>query len=498
MKYEIKPAQADNIKTDCVIVGIHEKNKLSAAAQQIERRSNGYLSKLLQQGDISTRAGAAKIIYNVPNIPAARVLLVGCGAADQLTPGDYQQICLSAVQALKSGGTAEAVSFLHEIAVQEFDESWKLRQAVLHSEEALYRFDQFKRRQTPYKLRKLLFGVSSGKAHKQSARAITAGIAVARGVNLTRTLGDLPSNICTPSYLAKQARVLSKKYPAIKTSVIEAAQMKKLGMGALLAVAGGSNEPPKLIIMQYRRGKTGGKPVVLVGKGITFDSGGISIKPAQGMDEMKFDMCGAASVMGTLVACAEMKAAVNLIGVIASSENLPSGTAVKPGDIVTSMSGRTIEILNTDAEGRLVLCDALTYVERYNPAAVIDIATLTGACVIALGRYPSGLLGNNPALIEALKTAGLRSWDRVWELPLWNEYKPLLNTNFADIANIGNRDAGAITAAAFLSYFTEKYPWAHLDIAGTAWKTGNEKGATGRPVPLLTEYILSNHVSGRS
>lgn len=492
MDYAVKTVQADSVKTDCVIVGVFEKNELSAAARQIDQRSGGALSRLLKQGDISTRVGSGKIIHNVAHIGAERVLVVGCGTAGKTTPGDYQSMCACAMQALKSAGATEAVSFLHTIEVQGFDQERKLRQAVIHSEETLYRFDQFKQQKNKPKLQKLTFGLA-GKASGSDTRALAIGSAIAHGMSLTKTLGDLPGNVCTPSYLARQARDLSKKYPSIKTSVLETAQMKKLGMGALLAVARGSKEPPKLIVMQYMRGKAGKKPVVLVGKGITFDTGGISIKPAQGMEEMKFDMCGAASVIGTLAACAELKAPVNLIGVIASAENMPGGAATRPGDIVTSMSGRTIEILNTDAEGRLVLCDALTYIERYKPAAVIDIATLTGACVIALGRFPSGLLGNNADLIENLKSAGLRSWDRVWELPLWNEYKPMLNSSFADVANVGNRDAGTITAAAFLSYFTEKYPWAHLDIAGTAWKSGNEKGATGRPVPLLTEYILSNH-----
>jgi leucyl aminopeptidase len=495
MNYAVKTAQADGVKTDCVIVGVFEKGELTEAGRRIDRRSGGFLSRLVKEGDISGRIGFGRIIHNVPGIGAKRALTIGCGAAGKISPGDYQSICACAMQILKAAGAAEAVSFLHEIDVGGLDPERKLRQAVIHSEEALYRFDRFKQQKNGRpRLQKLIFGLSAGKPDRATSRALATGEAIANGMSLARSLGDLPGNICTPSHLAQQARALSKKYPSVRTTVLEAAQMKKFGMGALLAVAQGSKQPPKLIVMQYRRGKAGKKPVALVGKGITFDTGGISIKPAQGMDEMKFDMCGAASVIGTIAACAEMKLSTNLIGVIACAENMPGGAAIKPGDIVTSMSGRTIEILNTDAEGRLVLCDALTYVERYQPAAVIDIATLTGACVIALGRFPSGLLGNNAELIEALKNAGQRSWDRVWELPLWNEYKPMLNSNFADIANVGNRDAGTITAAAFLSHFTENYPWAHLDIAGTAWKTGNEKGATGRPVPLLTEYILANHV----
>jgi leucyl aminopeptidase len=367
---------------------------------------------------------------------------------------------------------------------------------VIYCEEACYRFDQFKQQKAgSANLRKVVFGLSDHSDIKSAGKALAIGRAIANGMSLTKTLGNLPGNICTPTYLAGQAKALSRRYPGIKTTVLETAQMKKLGMGSLLSVAKGSTEPPKFVVMQYLRGDKTKKPLVLVGKGITFDSGGISIKLALAMDEMKFDMCGAASVIGTLAACAELQLPVNLIGILACAENMPSGDANKPGDIVTSMSGQTIEVLNTDAEGRLVLCDALTYAERYKPAAVIDIATLTGACIIALGRVPSGVMGNDPQLIEDLKQAGIRSTDRVWELPLWDEYKSQLQSNFADLANVGNREAGSIIGGIFLANFTGKYPWAHLDIAGTAWKSGGEKGATGRPVPLLMEYILSKHVA---
>jgi len=301
----------------------------------------------------------------------------------------------------------------------------------------------------------------------------------------------MPANLCTPSHLASQAREIGKAYKKVKTTVLEEAAMKKLGMGALLSVSRGSRQPAKLITLEYSGGQPGDKPVVLVGKGVTFDSGGISIKPSPAMDEMKYDMCGAASVLGTMQACAEMDLPLNVVGVVPATENLPDGDASKPGDVVTSMSGQTIEVLNTDAEGRLILCDALTYSDKFNPAVVIDIATLTGACVIALGAHATGLLSNDDALADELLDAGITAADRAWHLPLWDEYQKQIDTNFADIANVGGRGAGTITAACFLSRFTSKYRWAHLDIAGVAWKQGNDKGATGRPVSLLTQFLLN-------
>ena len=313
---------------------------------------------------------------------------------------------------------------------------------------------------------------------------------MAAGVGLAKDLGNLPPNVCTPSYLADQALALAKTY-GFKVEVLEREALQKLGMGSFLGVSQGSEEPPKFIIMQHLKGKKDQKPVVLVGKGITFDTGGISLKPGSEMDEMKYDMCGAASVLGTFKAIAAMDLALNVIGVIPTCENMPDGRAVRPGDVLTSMSGLTIEVLNTDAEGRLILCDALTYAERFEPSAVIDIATLTGACVIALGHHASGLFSNNDALASELLQAGETALDRAWHMPMWDDYQPLLDSNFADMANIGGRAAGSITAACFLSRFAKKYDWAHLDIAGTAWKSGKEKGGTGRPVPLLTEFLVS-------
>tara|TARA_B110000238_G_C16127343_1_gene439814 strand:- start:1851 stop:2948 length:1098 start_codon:yes stop_codon:yes gene_type:complete len=357
-----------------------------------------------------------------------------------------------------------------------------------------YKFDQMKSIKAEKKkgLKKFTIHLSSRSAMKKAEIAISQGIAITAGMDMARDLGNLPGNVCTPSYIAKQAKQLAKGNKQLKVEVLEEADMRKLKMGSLLSVGMGSREPAKLVSIEYKGGKAKDKPIVLVGKGVTFDTGGISLKGGAGMDEMKYDMCGAASVLGTISAIAELKLAINVVGIVPTTENMPDGLATKPGDIVTSMSGQTIEVLNTDAEGRLILCDALTYAAKFNPLYVIDIATLTGACIVALGKVPSAVLGNDETLINSLIASGKTIEDKLWELPLWDEYQEQLDSNFADIANIGGRDAGTITAACFLSRFTKKYKWAHLDIAGTAWKSGAEKGATGRPVPLLTQFILDH------
>jgi leucyl aminopeptidase len=386
----------------------------------------------------------------------------------------------------------EAVSYLTELNIKGHDIYWKVRQSVEVSRNALYRFDELKSKKnsTRRPLRKIILSVPTRRGLPIGDKAVAEGQAIANGVKLTKDLANLPGNICTPTFLAKQAKELQKVHKSIKIKVLDEAEMEQLGMGALLAVSRGSHEPAKLITLEYRGTSKDTKPVVLVGKGVTFDSGGISIKPAAQMDEMKFDMCGAASVLGTLATTAELNLPINVVGVIPATENMPNGNATKPGDIVTSLSGQTIEILNTDAEGRLILCDALTYCERFNPDVVIDIATLTGACVIALGKYATGLLSNHSPLANDLLNAGRTSNDRAWQLPLWEDYHQQLDSPFADMANVGGREAGTITAASFLSRFTKQFHWSHLDIAGTAWTGGKEKGATGRPVPLLAQYLL--------
>jgi leucyl aminopeptidase len=348
-----------------------------------------------------------------------------------------------------------------------------------------------KSKRTPARaLKRVVIATASKAGAADAARGLAEGRAIGAGMAFAKDLGNLPANVCTPTHLAESATKLAREWK-LGVEVLERRDMEKLGMNTLLSVAQGSRQPPKFIVLRYNGARMGAKPVVLVGKGITFDTGGISIKPAPEMDEMKFDMCGAASVLGTFRALAELKPDLNVVGLVPATENMPGGAATKPGDVVTSMSGQTVEILNTDAEGRLVLCDALTYAERYDPAAVVDIATLTGACVVALGHVATGLYANRDELAEELLEAGRDAWDRAWHMPLWDDYQEQLKSPFADMANIGGRPAGSVTAACFLSRFAGKYPWAHLDIAGTAWTSGKNKGATGRPVPLLTTFLLS-------
>jgi leucyl aminopeptidase len=379
---------------------------------------------------------------------------------------------------------------LTDIAVKRRDTDWRVEHAVLAIMDGVYRFDRLKSKAPENKrsLRRVVLHVARRNEIAAGEVAIERGVAIAEGVAFAKDLGNLPGNHCTPTYLAEQAVDMGKRR-GIKVEVLEQKDIEKLGMGCFLAVARGSREPPKLIVLEYNGGKREAAPVVLVGKGITFDTGGISIKPAPEMDEMKFDMCGAASVLGTMKAIALMRLPLNVVGVIPATENMPGGNAIKPGDIVTTMSGQTVEILNTDAEGRLILCDALTYAEKYKPAAVVDIATLTGAMVIALGHVATGLFANSDPLARELVAAGETAWDRAWHMPLWDDYQDALKSNFADIPNIGSRAGGSITAACFLSRFTKAYPWAHLDIAGTAWKSGTDKGATGRPVALLAHFL---------
>jgi len=491
MKFTIKTEKPATVRTGCVILGVFEQRKLSKPAQQFDNSAGGLLARLLQDGDLDGKREQTLMVHRPQGAAGERVLLVGCGRQEEFNASAYRKVVASAARAVDASGATDAASYLSDLDVNGRDSAWKVRTLVEITQGALYASDELKSRKEkqPRPLRRM--SINAAAAGMKTARAALAeGVAIANGVELARRLGNLPGNICTPTYLAGQARTLAKSGKQLKVNVMSAAGMEKLGMGALLSVARGSREPARLITLEYGGGKAGSRPVVLVGKGITFDSGGISIKPSQAMDEMKFDMCGAASVLGTIQACIELQLPLNVVGVIPSCENLPDGNANKPGDIVTSMSGQTVEVLNTDAEGRLILCDALTYCGKFKPAAVIDIATLTGACVIALGSHACGLLGNNEELTAALLAAGEAAGDRAWRLPLWDDYQPQLDSNFADMANIGGREAGTITAACFLSRFTADYHWAHLDIAGVAWKGGKEKGATGRPVPLLTRYLL--------
>jgi leucyl aminopeptidase len=492
MEFNVKSGNPEKQRTACLIIAVSQPRKLSRAGKLIDKISDGYLSTIIRRGDMDGKIGQTRVLHNVPGTLADRVLLVGCGKDKDLNESTYLKILDSLSQAMDNLGAMEAYSYLTDLNIKGRDISWKIRQTIIRMEHNRYNFDQLKsdKKEPGKNLRKLVMNVPSRRDLSTGETAILQGNSITSGINLAKDLGNLPGNICTPSYLAEQAVRLDKLFPSLVTEILEEEDMKKLEMGSLLSVSAGSRQPAKLIVMEYHGGEADQKPIVLVGKGVTFDSGGISLKPGAAMDEMKFDMCGAASVLGTLNAVAEMQLPINIVGLIPTTENLPDGKATKPGDIVTSMSGQTIEILNTDAEGRLILCDALTYAEKFDPDVVIDIATLTGACIIALGRVPSAVLGNHSPLINDLISAGKKIEDKLWELPLWDEYQEQLNSNFADIANIGGRDGGTITAACFLSRFTKKYKWAHLDIAGTAWLTGDRKGSTGRPVPLLTQYIL--------
>ena len=492
MEFSVKSGSPEKQRISCVAAGIFESRKLSHSAQILDDVSEGYISNLIRRGECEGKLGQTLLLHNVPNTLCDRILLIGCGREKNFDTRAFHTVNSLVAKFLDERGATEVFSCLTEQNVKNRDTGWKVSQAVLATEDALYRFDQMKSKKENNRrpLRRMIFSVPSRRELPLGEQAVRTGMAIASGITLTRDLANLPGNVCTPTYLSEQARALEKTYRNFKVDVLEEADMEKLGMGSLLSVARGSRQPAKLIAMDYRGGPKDMKPIVLVGKGVTFDSGGISLKPGLDMDEMKFDMCGAASVFGTLSACAELQLGINIVGVVPATENLPDGQATKPGDIVTSMSGRHIEILNTDAEGRLILCDALTYAGKFDPDVVIDIATLTGAIIIALGHQPAGLMGNHNPLINDLLNAGKTSGDRCWEMPLWDDYQEQLDSNFADMANIGGRAGGSITAAAFLSRFTKKYRWAHLDIAGIANTSGKDKGATGRPVPLLLPYIF--------
>ena len=495
MQINVKTLDPAADKSDCFIVAVQEGGKLSPTAKHLDSLSNGQLTRVIKRGDITGKLNQIVLLHDVAGIASERVLLVGTGK-EALSDSQFITLLRTVTQRLLEISVKSAFCGLVEVEVKARDAASIIQLGSETVAHALYQYTHTKSEKTPApSLRHVTWQLEDKKLHKQAQAAAKTGQAIANGMALTRELGDLPGNICTPSHLAHEAKKLGKATD-IKVTVLDQKQIEQLKMGSFLSVAKGSRQPPKLIVLEYNGGKKPGHPIVLVGKGITFDSGGISIKPGAAMDEMKYDMCGAASVLGTLSAVAELKLPINVVGVVPTCENLPDGAASKPGDIVTSMSGQTIEVLNTDAEGRLILCDALTYSEKFKPKAVIDIATLTGACVIALGKQASGLLGNDQALIDKLLSAGNTSADRAWQMPLWDEYQEQLKSNFADMANIGGREAGTITAACFLSRFAKKFKWAHLDIAGVAWDSGNNKGATGRPVPLLVNYLIGEAGKG--
>lgn len=495
MEFGVKSGSAEKQRSACIIVGVFQSRRLSPVAEQLDKASDGYISALLRRGELEGNIGQSLLLHQIPNVASERILLVGCGKERDFDMINFKKVIENSIAATSETGSMEAINFLTELPVKSLTTYWKVRLAIEATREAIYNFDQFKTTKVECRrsLRKMIFSIHSRRELHYGELALQHGIAIANGVHAAKDLGNLPPNICNPAYLAEEAKKLVKSSDKkLKVTIIDEKQMKELGMNAYLAVSQGSRNDALMTIMEYNGNPNRStKPIVLIGKGLTFDSGGISLKPAQGMDEMKYDMCGAASIFGVITALIELKLPINIVGIMAGCENMPDGQAARPGDIVTTMSGKTVEILNTDAEGRLVLCDALTYAEKFAPETVIDVATLTGACVVALGHHHSGLISNHNVLAHELENAAEHSGDKVWRLPLTDEYMEQIESPFADIANIGERSAGAITAGAFLSHFTKKYYWAHLDIAGTAWKSGKQKGATGRPVPLLMQYLLN-------
>ena len=478
---------------DCAVVGVYEQGDLGVAARQIDAQTGGLIGKLHANGDFAGKVADVLLLPAPAGTAAARLLLVGLGPRAGFGRKQYRKALQAAAQAVGKTGAASATVYLALEDLADLDIGYRaLVVAEVFCVNA-YKVPDLKTAPKPKasKLHRVSVATDTARAARAATDGLTAGEAIGSGIALARDLGNLPPNVCTPTYLGNRALQLAKEWPSIKAKAIGEAGIRALKMGAFLAVTQGSEQPPRLIVCEYRGAKRSVAPICLVGKGITFDSGGISLKDPPAMDEMKFDMCGAATVLGALRAVAELKLPINLVVVIASCENMPSGTAVKPADIVTTMSGQTVEILNTDAEGRLVLCDAITYARRFKPAAVIDVATLTGACIIALGHHFSGLMSNDDALAAELAAAGVRADDRAWTLPIGDEYVEQLKSNFADIANVGGREGGACTAASFLWKFAKDLNWAHLDIAGTAWLSGSQKGSTGRPVPLLVDFLIN-------
>ena len=490
MEFAAKSESLEKKRTGCIVVGVYEGGKLSPSAMELDTASGHALNAALSRGDLDGELGTTLLLARIPNAAAERVLLVGLGPEREFVESSYHTALGAATKMLRTTGAAEATLCLNELPVNGRDGAWKIEQAVLAVMDGMYRFDKLKSEPAKQKraLRKVVLHVADHAEMSAAEAAIDRAVAIAEGIALAKDLGNLPGNVCTPTYLAEQARGLGSQH-AFEVTILDQEDIEKLGMNAFLAVARGSRQPPKLIVIEYHGGARDALPVVLVGKGITFDTGGLSIKSASDMEQMKFDMCGAASVFGALRVAALMKLPLNVVGIIPAAENMPDGNAIKPGDVVTTMSGQTVEVLDTDSEGRVVLADALTYAERYKPAVLVDVATLTGAIVSALGEIATGAFSNDDALVREVLEAGDRAWDRAWHMPLWREYQDTFKSNIADFANVGPHGDCAITAACFLSRFTRRYPWVHLDIAGTASKSGEDKGATGRPVALLAHFL---------
>ena len=484
LELKLNPADPASAQADCVVVGAFADGSLGPSANALDTASNGRLAALVARGDVSGKIGRTTLLQDLAGVASPRVLVVGLGEPEKFAVPQYLKAIGDAVRALRVGPVRHALLTLPELPVKGRDAAWALRQAAIAADHAAYEYTATRSKKAEVTLQSIAF---RGDAALEGE--IARGRAIAAGVQLTRELGNLPPNICNPAYLAAQAVTLAAEHDAVECEVLERAEMEALGMGSLLAVSRGSANAPKLIVLRYT-GAGDAKPFALVGKGITFDTGGINLKTQGGIEEMKFDMLGAASVIGAFVAVAKMGLPLNLVAVVAAVENMPDADAYRPSDILTSMSGKTIEVGNTDAEGRLILCDALTYTQRFEPQATVDVATLTGACVVALGKYAHGLMSKHDDLAGELTAAGETVFDRAWRLPLWDEYQTLIDSAFADIYNIGGKGAGAITAGCFLSRFTEGQRWAHLDIAGTSWDDGRKGYANGRPVGLLTQWLI--------
>jgi len=492
MRFHAMSGSAARQRTECAIVGLYESGALSVAASQLDTVLGGRIGRLVKRHDARGKLGDCTLL-DADRGPCARVLIVGLGSKAGFGRKQYKKAMLAAAARLAKTGARDAVSYLSVEPVAATDAYYRGRLAAESVCHALYRVPAIRSTRQPPAAALRSFGIAVAEKDQLEAagRGLEHGRGVAAGTSLTRDLANLPANVCTPGYLARQARELAAAHKTVRAQVLDERELKRLKMGSFLSVTAGTDEPARLIVLRYEGGAKGAAPVVLVGKGVTFDSGGISLKQPPGMDEMKFDMTGAASVFGAIKAAAEIGLERNLIGVVPACENMPSGRATKPGDIVRSMSGQTIEVLNTDAEGRLILCDALTYARRFKPAVVVDIATLTGACVIALGPHTSAVMSNDDDLAAQIEEAGRRAEDRAWHMPMAEEYHDQLKSNFADFANACGREGGAITAACFLAKFTDGLRWAHVDIAGTAYLTGAQKGSTGRPVPMLVDFLLN-------
>ena len=492
MKYEGYSGKAIGARGECLVIGVHEEQKLGEQARLADKACGGRLLALLKRGDFSGRAYETLLLPEMPGLGGKRLLLVGLGTTRQYQRRTWKRALAAAVAALLRTRLASAVIALDHPGDAGFDHYTLARSAAECIGAGLYRINDLKsgRRPRPHALARVKVGPFTTTQLADVRRGLADGEAIAASAALMRDLGNLPGNVCTPRHLANRAQQLGREHRQIRVRALGEPEIRRLKMGCFLAVTRGSAEPPRFIVMEYRGGRRGAAPIVLVGKGVTFDTGGISLKDPAAMDEMKYDMCGAASVIAALDLVARLQLRINVVGLVATCENMPGSRAIKPGDIVTSMSGQTVEILNTDAEGRLILCDALHYARRYEPSAVVDLATLTGACVVALGTHHSGIMGNDDALARELVESGVRADDRAWQLPLTDDYGEQLKSNFADFANVAGRDGGAITAAAFLGKFTRDLKWAHIDIAGTAWVSGAGKSATGRPMGLLGDFLI--------